>query len=133
MYRICVAISSMKPNLNNVILDSQTYLMYLFENKHIKHTDYDKFLGSFDPCPSCAEFIQFCETLSVDIYPYLYTLSCITSKELDAFVKFLSSYMIKTGFLSDCKDLQEGSLYDIVQISAEHVYIFIVSMQYYFL
>jgi transposase len=123
----------MKPNLNSVILDSQNYITYLFENAHVNHIDYEKFLESYVPDTEVEKLIEYCDNNNVDIYPYLYTLNSLSDREYVAFVRYLSTYMKKCDLVADCQTINRNNLFSIVQGSIEHLVAFIVTMQYYFL
>lgn len=124
----------MKVNLNNNILNSQIYLINLFDNIHINHCDYEKYITSNEILwqQSYPKLFNICDENKIIIYPYLYTLERITIKEKKAFTIFFITYMKKSGFIN----LEENNYIDplvIASISLENLLAFIFTIQYFFL
>lgn len=120
----------MKVNLNNHILDVQTYLQYLFENRQLKHQDYEVFCLR-NPQAIYRGLIELAESKEIDIYPYLYTLEVIKPAELKAFERFHLNVLKR---LEEPVYVETGQ--DFIQVisqSIEQIMIFIVSVQYFFL
>lgn len=122
----------MKINFNNYILDSQEYLVNIFDNNHIPHVDYEKYnqIHDVDWRTNYENLFNLSDAHGIDIYPYLYTFSIVSEKERMAFHKFLITYMKKS-------DLNIGEnnndTLEIVSGSLENLVVFIFTMQYFFL
>jgi len=122
----------MKVNLNNYILDSQNYLVNLYDNNHINHCEYDKYVNieGSNWNHIHADLIRMCDDNNIDIYPYLYTLDRISVREKDAFNKFYNIYMKKNEMIE--KDSNVSAI-EIAKKSLENLLTFIITIQYFFL
>ncbi len=71
----------MKLNLNTHILDSKSYLNYLFENNQIKHVDFEKHIeqnkSRWEIVYNKILELTDCD---IDMYPYFYTLDIVYDK-----------------------------------------------------
>lgn len=123
----------MKLNLNTHILDSKSYLSYLYENAQFKHVDFEKhveqhksrWLVTYDKILLLSDY-------EIDMYPYFYTLDIVDHKERQAFFRFFCNYIDKSSNDSYPK-FNEEYLNNIVGISVENIALFIITMQYFFL
>jgi hypothetical protein len=125
-------IRKMKVNLNNYMLDSQNYLIHLYDNNHIDHCDYDKYINVEGKNWNhiYADLIRICDDNNIDIYPYLYTLDRINDNEKNAFDKFYNIYMRKTEMIDK---YNYDSAIEIAKQSLENLLTFIITIQYFFL
>jgi hypothetical protein len=123
----------MKVNLNNYILDSQNYLIHLYDNTHINHCEYDKYISveSNNWNHMYTDLIRMCDNNNIDIYPYIYTLDRISPKEKDAFNKFYNIYMKKNGMIEK-NDMNMNAI-EIAKRSLYNLMTFIITIQYFFL
>lgn len=124
----------MKVNLNSHVLDSQTYLLHLYDNVHIKHCEYDKYITIQENNWNhlYADLIRICDDNNIDIYPYLYTLDRITPEEKKAFNMFYITYMKKNEMVPKNEDYNIDVLL-IAKRSLENLLTFIITIQYFFL
>lgn len=124
----------MKINLNNTILDSKTYLVQLFDNKHINHSNYNKYITLNDILwqQSYHKLFKICNDYKINIYPYLYTLERITIKEKKSFTLFFITYMKKCEFIDLGYNINSDPL-DLASLSLENLLIFIFTIQYFFI
>ncbi len=123
----------MKLNLNTHILDSKSYLNYLFENNQIKHVDFEKHIeqnkSRWEIVYNKILELTDCD---IDMYPYFYTLDIVYDKERQAFIRFLSNYIDKPS--NDCNNkAYDEYLNNIIGTSVENIALFIITMQYFFL
>lgn len=118
----------MRINLNTMILDSHTYLSYLFENNHIKHKNYEKFMqNNYDKYNT--ELLDLSDQYNINIAPYLYTLDCIDERSKKAFSVFLNTYMKRVGLI----ETTEEDILKMAANSIDYLAMLIITMQYYFL
>jgi hypothetical protein len=124
----------MKVNLNSYALDSQTYLLHLYDNIHINHCEYDKYIMlQENKCNHhYADLIKICDDNNIDIYPYIYTLDRITLLEKKAFNMFYITYMKKNDMVPKDEDYNIDVLL-IATRSLENLLTFIITIQYFFL
>lgn len=122
----------MKYNLNTLILDSATYLTYLYENSRLNHCNYDKFMSIYekDLMDEYTNLISMCNKHNIDIFPYFYTLKIVPPNDRHAFEKFFITCLKKNDMLVN-DDIQLST--DIASSSPEHLATFIATMQYFFL
>lgn len=124
----------MKPNLNTHILDGQTYLQYLNENKQIgKSVEFDVFC-SRDVEPEFAELASVSDSIDFDIQPYIYTLSIATPQMRLAFMRFHLTYLYKLEKDQGLHGKRDWARFlALISSSIEHLMLFIISAQYFFL
>jgi hypothetical protein len=124
----------MKSNFNQHILDGQTYLFYLFDNRHIKHCDYERFVQTKEHewKKNYPALMHICDIHGIDIYPYLYTLDRLHETEVISFSKFYSIYLRKTEMIPQDEREYHHALY-FASMSIENLVAFIATMQYFFL
>ena len=121
----------MKTNLNSCILDSKTYLTYLFENNQIKHVDYDKHIDDNKDRWSKI-YDKVISITDIDMNPYFYTLDIVSEKEKQSFFRFFCNYI--NIFHIDYKSIEfEDCINNVVGSCVENIAIFIIAMQYFFL
>jgi hypothetical protein len=118
----------MKYNLNQHLLDSRTYLVYLFEHKRFDTFDYDQTISEIQQTSQYQSWLNQATNVNIDLYPYLFTLHVITNNERNAFFKFLSIYMRKAELMDDNEDLTLA-----IAEKPECLIAFITAIQYYFL
>lgn len=123
----------MKVNLNSNVLDSQIYLLYLYDNIRINHFEYDKYITiNENNWNHHSDLIRICDDNNIDIYPYLYTLDRITPVEKKAFNMFYITYMKKNNMVPKNEDYNIDVLL-IAKRSLENLLTFIITIQYFFL
>ena len=140
----------MKINLNGHILSSRLYLYYLHDNRHVHHVDYEKYTTAKDEYwqRKYPALFDLYNSNEIDIYPYLYTLDCITPHQLSAFKRFFVNYLRKTdnmaglgGVGGDGEEVNNGDnadkdktlIFNIASQSLDQLILLILTMQYYFL
>jgi len=124
----------MKLNLNTIILDSRSFLAYIYENNQIKHLDYDKHVEQNKSRWDLIYFNILSLSDDIDMYPYFYTLDVVNEKERYAFFKFFCNYIDKQTVDYQDKTLSiETSINNIAGNSLENIALFIITMQYFFL
>jgi len=123
----------MKINLNGYILENEKFLLNLFENNQIKCTDYEKYILSNDNKLHnlYPQLFELCDEFDVNIYPYLYTLEQITSREKDNFTKFILTNMKKHNLINNIN--YKDDLLNVISNSIDYIFILIITIQYYFL
>jgi hypothetical protein len=124
----------MKYNFNSIILDNQTYLFHLFDNNHIKHTDFERYVQTREGVwrGDYPALVHLSEIHGIDVTPYLYTMDRVTNNERESFTKFFIIYLQKTNMIDLEVDGSKNAL-DLASISLDHLVAFIVTMQYFFL
>lgn len=124
----------MKPNLNTHILDGQTYLQYLHENKQIgKAVEFDVFCTR-DVEPQYTDLVSVSNTIDFDIQPYIYTLSIATPQMRLAFMRFHLTYLFKLEKDQGMHGNRDWNRFlALISSSIEHLMLFIISAQYFFL
>jgi hypothetical protein len=124
----------MKPNLNTHILDGQTYLQYLFENKQIEKTIDLELFCSRDVDPQYRDLVNISNTIDFDILPYIYTLSMATLQMRLAFMRFHMTYLYKLEKDQGLHGTKDWTKFmSLISSSIEHLMFFIISAQYFFL
>lgn len=124
----------MKLNLNTHILDSKSYLTYIYENNQLKHVEFDKHIEQNKSRWSIIyDKILLLSEYEIDMYPYFYTLDIIDDKEKQAFLRFFCTYIDRTN--NDHSKFIDYAAYlnDLVGSSFENIALFIIAMQYFFL
>lgn len=124
----------MKLNLNTIILDSRSFLAYIFENNQIKHVEYDRHIEQNKIRWESLYSNIFLLSDDIDMYPYFYTLDVVNEKERHAFLKFFCNYIDKPNIDYQDKNISVGtSINNVVGNSLENIALFIITMQYFFL
>lgn len=121
----------MKVNLQNYILDSNTYLLQLYENITLEHKNYENYLYAHTKIKTYPKLIELCDEHNININPYLYTLDIISHKDLKAFNLFYNIYMKKNDFISQDDNTLNSIL--IAEKSIDNLIAFIITIQYFFL
>jgi hypothetical protein len=125
----------MKPNLNNHILDCSTYLNYLYDNNHIRHTNYEKYLDINDDYlkSKYKDVFDMAQSYDINICPYIYTLEVVNNNEHEAFRRYFYISLLKNDMLNKDNILETETIEKLSSKSLEHLITFIITCQYFFL
>ena len=121
----------MKYNFNNHILDSSTYLSYLFDNTHMQHTEFEKYIEDNQSFldSKYKRILDFASSHDINLYPYIYTLEIVGVYRVESFRRYFVTSLLKNEMQVDIAD----ELTDIAAISLEHLVAFIATCQHFFL
>ena len=124
----------MKLNFNNSILNSSTFLSYLYDNNHITYHDYDKYVENNQSLWNLKyiKMIDLATIHEINIYPYIYILEIVGKERLEAFKRYFFILVSKNEMLC-IENPEHRDIIDVATLSLEHLVAFIITCQYFFL
>lgn len=121
-----LSILDMKQNNQFNLINTTMFLSNYIVKHRLDVIEYDDFTKSYE---IDGNIDNICTKYQIDILPYMYILCRISKNDLNAFTRYLITYLIKSNMISD---YNYKDIFKIMEMDIEYLIAVIICMQYYF-